>query len=106
MLLSSWLLLLMWGEFCSLMRRSVVSSGPFSMWTGSRCVMSVMAMAGGLLSLRPAMLWLLSGDCGVLSRRDAIRPFWYWARVTWRGNEDVMKSGVWFILIILCAATG
>lgn len=90
------------------MRRSVVSSGPFSKWTGStpRCVMSVMAMAGGLLSLRPAMLWLLSGDCGVLSRRDAIRPFWYWARVTWRGNEDEMKSGVWFFLVYIVRCDG
>lgn len=81
-LFSCWLLLPTCGEFCSL-RSSVVSSGPFSMWaeSASWCVTSVMAMAGGLLSLRLLMFWLLSGDCGVLSRRDAISPFWYWARV-------------------------
>lgn len=83
MLFSNWLLLVMCGKFCSLMRRSVVSSGPFSVGVESppRSVMVVLAVAGGVVGSRRSMLWPLSGDWGVLSRREAIRPFWYWARV-------------------------
>lgn len=62
-LFSNCLLLAMCGEFCSLMSRSVVSSGPFSKgveftpWS----LMVVLVVAGGFLSLRHVMLWL-SGD--------------------------------------------
>lgn len=77
-------------KFCSLRRRSVVSSGPFSMGMESapRSVMVVLVLvAGGAVCSMQAVLWLLTGDCGVLSRRDANRPFWYWARVIWSGNH-------------------
>ncbi|TNN54616.1 hypothetical protein EYF80_035178 [Liparis tanakae] len=74
MLFSSWLWwLASCGEFCSWRRRSVVSSGPFSV--------RVESAAGGGAWSRLMASWPLSGDWGVLSRRDAIRPFWYWDRV-------------------------
>lgn len=51
MLFSNWLWwLAVCGEFCSLRRRSVVSSGPFSVVVESapRSVMVVLAVAGGV----------------------------------------------------------
>ena len=55
MLFSSWLWwLTVSGKFCSLRRRSVVSSGPFSMGVEStpRSVMVVLAVAGGVVCSR------------------------------------------------------
>lgn len=64
----------------------VVSSGPFSLGGDSAGVW--FTVMGGMEGVDDgsgpvsSRVWLLSGDCWVLSSFEARRPFWYCERVT------------------------